>query len=57
MTDMMKKYTDKHMKFKFDYSKKFIMVFIDGKLDGFIWNCEKVILVGGDKVVSSEFFA
>lgn len=56
MTKMMKKYTTKNREFKFAPGKRYIEVYIDGRLDGFIWNTDTVIFVNGDEVVSSEFF-
>lgn len=53
---MIKKYTTKNRKFKFSYDRKFITVYINGRTSGFIWNCDRVILVDGEEVVSSEFF-
>ena len=51
----MQQYTTKNRKFKFSPDKKFIKVYIDKKLNGFIWNCDKVICVDGEPVVSSAF--
>ena len=56
MNAMIKKYTTKHRTFEFSYDKRFITVFYDGRMNGFIWNNDKVIMVDGDEVVSSEFF-
>ncbi len=53
---MIKKYTNKRRTFKFAPDNKFITVYIDGKINGFIWNTDKVIKVDGEEVVSSEFF-
>ena len=56
MNAMIKKYTTKHRTFKFSPDKRFITVYIDGRMNGFIWNTDRVIRVNGDEVVSSEFF-
>lgn len=56
MTKMMKKYTTKNREFKFAPDKRFIKVYIDGRLNGFIWNTDKLISVDGEEVISSEFF-
>lgn len=56
MNAMIKKYTNKHRTFKSSYDKRFITVFIDGRMNGFIWNNDRAIYVDGDEVVSSEFF-
>lgn len=56
MTKMMKKYTTKRRTFKFSYDKRFITVYQNGEMSGFIWNNDKVITVDGDEIVSSEFF-
>lgn len=56
MTKIMKKYTTKNREFKFAPDKRFIKVYIDGRLNGFIWNTDKVISVDGEEVISSEFF-
>lgn len=53
---MITKFTTKRRNFKFSPDKRFIRVYIDGRLNGFIWNCDKVIKVDGIDVVSSEFF-
>ncbi len=53
---MINKFTTKRRNFKFSPDKRFIRVYIDGRLNGFIWNCDKVIKVDGIDVVSSEFF-
>lgn len=56
MNAMIKKYTTKRRTFKYSHDKRFITVYIDGRMNGFIWNTDKVIRVNGDEVVSSEFF-
>ena len=53
---MVKKYTTKHRTFKFAPDGKFITVYLDGRLNGFIWNNDKVIVVDGEEVVSNEIF-
>lgn len=53
---MLKKYTTKNRKFKFSPDRKFIVVYINNRVSGYIWNCDKVIFVDGDEIVSSEFF-
>lgn len=53
---MIKRYTNKHRTFKMAPDNRFIKVYIDGRLNGFIWNNENVIRVDGDEIVSSEFF-
>lgn len=53
---MIKKYTNKNRTFKMAPDNRFIKVYINGRLNGFIWNNENVIRVDGDEVVSSEFF-
>ena len=56
MNAMIKKYTNKHLTFKLSSDKRYITVYIDGRMNGFIWNTNTVIRVNGDEVVSSEFF-
>ena len=56
MTEMMKKYTTNNRKFEFSPDKRFIKVYWNGSLNGFIWNTSKIIRVDGEEVVSSEFF-
>lgn len=56
MTKLMKKYTNKRRTFKMSYDKKFITVYVNGSMNGFIWNNDKVILVDGEEIVSAEFF-
>ena len=53
---MIKKYTTKNRKFKFAPDNRFITVYINGRMNGFIWNTDKVIRIDGEEVVSSEFF-
>ena len=57
MTKLMKKYTTKNRTFKFAPDKKFIRVYINGRLNGTIWNNNKVIRIDGEEIVSSKFFA
>ena len=54
--EMIKKYTTKRRCFKLSPCGRFFRVYIDGRLNGFIWNNENVIRVDGDLVVASEFF-
>ena len=56
MSTLIKKYTTKNRTFKFAPDGKFIRVYINGRLNGFIWNNDNVITVDGEKIVSSEFF-
>lgn len=56
MTKLMKKYTNDNRKFKFAPDRKFIKVYIGGRLNGFIWNTDKVIMIDGNKIVSADFF-
>lgn len=53
---MIKKYTTKHRTFKFAPDRRFIKVYVDGRLNGMIFNTDKVIMVDGEKIISSEFF-
>lgn len=53
---MIKKFTNKHRTFKFASDNKFISVYVDGRINGFIFNTDKVITIDGEEVVSSEFF-
>lgn len=53
---MIKKYTTKQRTFKFASDGRFIKVYINNHLNGFIWNTDKVIMIDGEEVVSSEFF-
>ena len=56
MNAMIKRYTNKHRTFKMAPDNRFIRVYIDGRLNGFIWNNNNIICVDGDEVVSSGFF-
>ena len=56
MTKMMKKYTTKRRQFKLSFDGRYIQVYVDGRMNGFIWNTDKVIFVDGEPVVSSMFF-
>lgn len=42
--------------FKVAPDGKFISVYQNGKLSGFIWNCDKKIMIDGEEIISSEFF-
>lgn len=53
---MIAKYTTKTRTFKVAPDKKFITVYQNGKVSGYIWNCDRKILVDGEEIVSSEFF-
>ena len=53
---MIKRYTNKHRIFKMAPDNRFIKVYVDGRLNGFIWNNDNIIRVDGDEVISSEFF-
>lgn len=56
MTALMKKYTNKRRTFKMAPDNRFITVYVCGRINGFIWNNDKVVRVDGIEVVSSEFF-
>lgn len=56
MTNLMKKYTTKRRTFKMAPDNRFITVYINGRVNGFIWNTDTAITIDGDKEVSSEFF-
>lgn len=53
---MIKNFTDKHRTFKFAPDNRFIKIYIDGRLNGFIWNTDKAICIDGQKIISSELF-
>lgn len=54
--NMIKKYTTKTRTFRVAPDGKFISVYQNGKLNGFIWNCDKRIMIDGEEIISSEFF-
>ncbi len=56
MIKLVAKYTTKRRAFRVSPDARFISVYIDGRLNGFIWNTPTVIRVDGDLIVSSEFF-
>lgn len=56
MTNLMKKYTTKQRTFKMAPDMRFITVYIGGRINGFIWNCSRVILIDEEEIVSSHFF-
>lgn len=56
MTTLMKKFTTKNRAFKLAPNNRFITVYINGRVNGFIWNTDKVIKVDGKEIISSEFF-
>lgn len=56
MTNLVKKYTTKRRAFKMAPDNRFITVYINGRVNGFIWNTDTVITIDGEKVASSEFF-
>ena len=53
---LIEKYTSDRMKFEFAPDRRFIKVYINGRFNGFIWNIDRMIVVNGDEVNSSEFF-
>lgn len=53
---MIEKYTNKNRTFKVAPDGRFIKVYINGRINGFIWNNDKEIRVDGDIVKQSEFF-
>lgn len=53
---MLEQYTTKNRAFKFAPDRRFIKVYIDGRLNGFIWNSDVEIMIDGERVKSSEFF-
>ena len=53
---MIKKFTTAKRTFKFSSDNKFIKVYFNGKLNGFIWNTDKVIVIDGNEVKSNLFF-
>ena len=53
---LINKFTNKNRAFKFAPDKKYIKVYINGQLNGFIWNNSNTITIDGNKVVSSKFF-
>lgn len=53
---MIKRFTNKHRTFKFAPDHRFIRVYVDGRLNGFIWNVDKVIRIDGEEVNCREFF-
>lgn len=55
-TKMMKKYTTKKRRFEFGPDKRFIKVYYNNCLNGFIWNSNRKILIDGESIVSSEMF-
>lgn len=56
MNKLMRKYTTKERTFRMAPDNRFITVYISGRINGFIWNTNTVIMIDGVKVVSSEFF-
>lgn len=53
---MIKKFTTAKRTFKFSPDNKFIKVYMNGKLNGFIWNTDKVIVIDGEELKSNLFF-
>lgn len=53
---MVQKFQNKNRVFKFSPDNRYLRVYINGRLNGFIWNTDKVIRVDGIEVVSSDFF-
>lgn len=56
MNETIKKYTTKNRKFKLAPDGKFIKVYINGRLNGFIWNNDTIIQIDGEAVISSRLF-
>ncbi len=55
-SSLIKKYTTKNRVFKFSPDAHFLRVYINGCLNGFIWNCDKIICIDGERIAASEFF-
>ena len=53
---LIKKYTTKERTFKMAPDNRFISVYINGKLNGFICNIDKIIKIDGENINSCEFF-
>ena len=56
MTNLIKKCTNKRRSFKLSPCGRFYRVYINGRLNGFIWNNDNEIMIDGEKVISSAFF-
>lgn len=54
--ELVKKYTTKHRKFKTAPDNRYLKVYIDGRLNGFIFNNNKKIFVNGEEVTAADFF-
>ena len=56
MNETIKKYTNKNRTFKFAPDRRFIKVYINGRINGFIFNTDKEITIGGEKIISKQLF-
>lgn len=56
MTTMIKKFTNKHRTFKLSPCGRFYSVYVNGRLNGFIWNNNREIIIDGEKLVASNLF-
>ena len=53
---MINRFTTKERTFKMSPCGRFIRVYKNNRLNGFIWNNDKVILIDGEPIKSSDFF-
>ena len=56
MNAMIKKYTSRRRFFEVAPGNRFITVYVDGRISGFIFNNDRTILIDGEEVIQSEFF-
>lgn len=56
MNETVKRCTNKNRTFAFAPDKRFLKVYTNGRLSGFIFNTDKEVQIDGEKVKSSDFF-
>lgn len=56
MNETIKKYTNKNRTFKFAPDRRFIKVYTNGRINGFIFNTDKEITIDGEKIISKQLF-
>ena len=54
--DLIQRFTTPQRSFKVAPDNRFITVYVDGRFNGFIFNNDRIIYIGGNEVNASEFF-
>ena len=56
MTATIKRFTNKRRTFKLSPCGHFYRVYVNGRLNGFIWNNDREVMIDGEKVIASTLF-